>query len=170
MTKRAKVRQGNLDYLCGLYCCFEIIRQSKCLGRTGPNRDRKGWFKLVEATQACGLFDAKHFAGTEGGYKQDELVKIFNTLPERFTRGLRARPLDDFVDAQTFRPSELKPIFEQGGYAIIDTEGGCHWLLAKRLNSSGKLVCFDPASGANNREISRPHSSSGVAFISSRAC
>lgn len=160
--------QGKLDALCGIYCLTLALggrTGSKLAGRTPTTRDQNIFRRLVQSAEDQNLLKAAKIACLDnGGFTDEELVKIFNGVDQRFRNGLEA-----FVCTEKFHDydggyASIGRIIDAGGLAVISTDADRHWVLAyKRL--SNRFACRDPYAHKPNTTKKTASSSDGVALL-----
>ncbi len=123
---------------------------------------------LLKSAEKHKLLTAARLAGLNGGFHANELVTVFNGMPPRHRGGYRAALLTDEIPNYDGLAKRLEPLLENGGYAIVDIHDSEHWVCAQRINSDGKMVCFDPSAQRQNVTRSRASTNEGVALVRDR--
>jgi hypothetical protein len=138
--KQSKVWQGSLDALCGIYSLAHVIAVSR-KGRLLPNTET-AFLHLLQGMEASGFLTAKRLGWY--GLHDTQLVTIFNNLSERQRKGLEAIA---FRSARCRRILEKKPgkeLLRAGLKAVVQEDGGDHWIAVTGLNDDESYCCFDP--------------------------
>ena len=148
--------QGKLDMFCGLYCATRIIAcyavAAKADDKTQPavyeQAAERAFYHLLRSAEELGWLTARKIAAPNvGGYTDLQVERIFNNLPARTRQGLQAIAFRRRA-FQNLKNSERRALITDfNACAIIQEDGGRHWITVEGLDRDGDYSCFDPELG-----------------------